>query len=90
MGTVDFWVPVNRHRREPGGPHESHDTIISRFLLASRNPRINPRNRRDTCVSRAGAKMVRAPFRSLLRNSHTSILADRVRDLISASLVRTH
>ena len=26
MGTVDFWVPVNRHRREPGGPH---DTIIS-------------------------------------------------------------
>ena len=22
MGTVDFWVPVNRHRREPGGPHD--------------------------------------------------------------------
>ena len=34
--------------------------------------------------------MVRAPFRSLLTNSHTSILAVRVRDLISASLVRTH
>ena len=45
-----------------------------------------PRPRTETAgthASRAGAKMVRAPFRSLLRNSHTSILADRVRDLIS-------
>ena len=87
MGTVDFWVPVNRHRREPGGPH---DTIISTNVFAPLERVPERRNPAGTHASRAGAKMVRAPFRSLLRNSHTSILADRVRDLISASLVRTH
>ena len=38
MGTVDFWVPVNRHRREPGGPH---DTIIS-FSHAASVPEPKP------------------------------------------------
>lgn len=48
MGTVDFWVPVNRHRREPGGPHDTDHFIIQGIQLVGLVllARGEPRNRR--------------------------------------------
>ena len=57
MGTVDFWVPVNRHRREPGGPH---DTIISTNVFAPLERVPEPKPGRDTCFESGSKNGTRA------------------------------
>ena len=57
MGTVDFWVPVNRHRREPGGPH---DTIISfsTIEVPEREPKPPPGHMSFESGSKNGTRAV--------------------------------
>ena len=89
MGTVDFWVPVNRHRREPGGPH---DTITLTFHFPTRRapPASRNRNRRDTCFESGSKNGTRAVSVTTQKFPHFHPRGSGQRDLISASLVRTH